>query len=181
LIAECLILMSTFQSMAVVPSVEEMYEVKVCLTEEIPNALVDDIPYFVQFFEPENLDTAIRIAWCESRGFSEAYRSDNKDSGLFQFIPNTWKWMSQLYDIPEWDTWVITRYGLPHKEKNKTYKTNLGFGFSKVQHIPYYNIKAAAHLAEDTYKGTRWTDWNSSKWCWEDAKEWRERWTKEEN
>ena len=180
MIAECLIFVASFQSMALLPTSEDMYEVQVCLKEVIPDALVDDIPYFVQHFDFENLDTAVRIAWCESRGNAKAYRSDNKDSGIFQFIPNTWKWMVELFGVPDWDEWVIMRYGYPHLETDTVYKTDFGFEFVQAQHSSYWNIKAASHLAQDTYRTVRWTDWNSSKWCWGDPAKWRKLWIKEE-
>ena len=180
MIAECLILIASFQGLEVLPNPDQMYEVKVCISEEIPHALVDDIPYFVQFFDYENLDTAVRIAWCESRGKSNAYRSSADDSGLFQFIPRTWRWMVELFGIPEWDRWEIMRFGEPHYEPDKVYTTDFGFEQVKVQFSPYWNVKAASHLAEDTYKNVRGTDWNSSKWCWGDPVKWRKLWKAEE-
>lgn len=180
MIAECLILIASFQGLEVLPNPDQMYEVKVCLSEEIPHALVDDIPYFVQFFDYENLDTAVRISWCESRGKSNAYRSSADDSGLFQFIPRTWRWMVELHGVPEWDEWVILRFGQPHLENDTMYKTDYGFEFLKVQYSSYWNVKAASHLAEDTYRDVRWTDWNSSKWCWGDPVKWRKLWKTEE-
>ena len=178
MIVECLLFITSFQNLDFDPNAEEMHEVQVCLEEEIPKALVDDIPYFVMFFDPENLDTAMRIAWCESRGKTSAYRSDNNDSGLFQFIPNTWKWMVELFGIPQWDEWEITRFGVPYIE-NKTYATDFGFEFKQAQFTPYWNVKAASHLAEDTYSRVTWSDWNSSKWCWGDPVKWRKLWKQE--
>jgi len=180
LLVECLLFVVSFQNLDYDPSFEEMNEVKVCLSEEIPHALVDDIPYFVMFFDEENLDTAVRVSWCESRGKDSAYRSDNNDSGLFQFIPRTWAWMVELHGIPDWDEWVITRFGLPYLSQ-QTHKTDFGFEFKEAQFTPYWNVKAAAHLAEDTYSNVTWADWNSSKWCWGDPKKWRKRWKQEQD
>ena len=39
----------------------------------------------------------------------------------------------------------------------------------------------ASILAEDIYGRTQWRDWNSSKWCWEDEKDWERRWKREQN
>ena len=177
MVAECLIFIASFYVQDL-PTATEMNEVKVCL-EEIPTALYDDIPYLVEFFEEENLYTALRIAWCESRGKSTAYRSSADDSGIFQFIPRTWRWIYEMYGVPEWGTWVIMRFGRPHLEADTVYKTDFGLEFLPVQYSPYWNIKAASHLAEDIYGKTRWDDWNSSRWCWEDEKKWREKWKSE--
>ena len=49
----------------------------------------------------------------------------------------------------------------------------------KVQYTPYYNILFASILAEDIYGRTQWRDWNSSKWCWENADDWEKKWRKE--
>ena len=38
-----------------------------------------DIP---RTFDFNNIDTAVRIGWCESRGKSDAHRTDNKDKVL---------------------------------------------------------------------------------------------------
>ena len=35
-----------------------------------------------------------RISWCESRWFPGAYNRSSGASGLFQFIPRTWRWAS---------------------------------------------------------------------------------------
>ena len=160
------------------PTAIEMIEVKVCL-EEIPTALYDDIPYLVEFFEKENLYTALRIAWCESRGKSDAYRSSADDSGIFQFIPRTWQWIHEVYGIPAWDTWDIMRFGRPHLETDSVFKTDFGFEHLRVQYSPYWNIKAASHLAEDIYTKKDFRDWNSSKWCWESPKYFEKRWRQE--
>ena len=77
------------------------------------------------------------------------------------------------------DTWVIMRFGRPHLEADTVYRTDFGFEFLPVQYVPYWNIKAASHLAEDIYGKTTWNDWNSSRWCWEDENKWRNKWKSE--
>ena len=144
----------------------------------MPTSMVKHIPYYVEFYDEENLYTAFRIGWCESRGKSNAYRNDNKDSGVMQFIPNTWNWVAEKYDMPKFNEWVILRFGRPFNE-NKTYATDFGFEHVPVQYSAYYNIKASSHLAEDIYAKVRWRDWNSSKWCWGDEKKWEAMWRRE--
>ena len=59
---------------------------------------------------------------------------------------------------------VILHNGQPYA--GPTSRSNLGFEQTRVQFTPYYNILAASLLAQETYSSVRWTDWNSSKWCW---------------
>jgi|TARA_A100001388_G_C28701743_1_gene466571 hypothetical protein len=146
---------------------------------EIPESMRQYSEYYLEFFDFENIDTAVRIGWCESRGKDTAYRDDNSDSGVMQFVPWTWNWVAEEYDLPRWNEWVILRYGRPYE--GPTSKSNMGFEQTKVQFTPYYNIMFASILAEDIYGRTQWRDWNSSKWCWEDEKDWERRWKREQN
>ena len=146
---------------------------------EIPESMRKYSEYYLEFFDFENIDTAVRIGWCESRGKDTAYRDDNSDSGVMQFVPWTWNWVAEEYDLPRWNEWVILRHGRPYE--GPTSKSNIGFEQTKVQFTPYYNIMFASILAEDIYGRTQWRDWNSSKWCWEDEKDWERRWKREQN
>lgn len=146
--------------------------------ENVPVSMWEYAPHYYEHFDIENINTAVRIGWCESRGKKTAHRNDNGDSGVMQFVSWTWNWVAEEYDIPMWDEWVIMRWDKPYTE-NKTYKHNIGFEQTKVQFTPYYNIYMASLLAEDIYGRTQWRDWNSSKWCWEDEKKWHLRWTSE--
>ena len=147
--------------------------------QEIPASMREHSEYYLEFFDFENIDTAVRIGWCESRGKDTAYRDDNSDSGVMQFVPWTWNWVAEEYDLPRWNEWVILRYGRPYE--GPTSKSSHGFEQTKVQFTPYYNIMFASILAEDIYGRTQWRDWNSSKWCWEDEKDWERRWKREQN
>ena len=146
---------------------------------EIPESMRQYSEYYLEFFDFENIDTAVRIGWCESRGKDTAYRDDNSDSGVMQFVPWTWNWVAEEYDLPRWNEWVILRHGRPYE--GPTSKSSQGFEQTKVQFTPYYNIMFASLLAEDIYGRTQWRDWNSSKWCWEDEKDWERRWKREQN
>ena len=176
MIASCIIFLASF-GVSTELSPNNLYRVQTCL-DNMPTSMVKHIPYYVEFYDEENLYTALRIGWCESRGKSNAYRNDNKDSGVMQFIPNTWNWVAEKYDMPKFNDWVITRFGRPFTE-NKTYKTDFGFKHLPVQFSPYYNIKASSHLAEDIYGKVRWRDWNSSKWCWGNPIKWEKMWRQE--
>jgi len=144
---------------------------------EIPESMRQYSEYYLEFFDFENIDTAVRIGWCESRGKDTAYRDDNSDSGVMQFVPWTWNWVAEEYDLPRWNEWVILRYGRPYE--GPTSKSNMGFEQTKVQFTPYYNLLFASLLAEDIYGRTQWRDWSSSEWCWGDEKKWRAKWKSE--
>ncbi len=146
--------------------------------DNVPATMWEHAPLYYQHFDIENINTAIRIGWCESRGKKTAYREDNGDSGVMQFVHWTWNWVAEVYDLPMWDDWVIMRWGQPYTE-NKTYPHDIGFEQVQVQYSPYYNIYMASLLAEDIYGETQWKDWSSSEWCWGDEKKWHLRWTRE--
>jgi len=55
---------------------------------EIPESMRQYSEYYLEFFDFENIDTAVRIGWCESRGKDTAYRDDNSDSGVMQLPRN---------------------------------------------------------------------------------------------
>ena len=187
MIESCLLFMASFTALEIpamdtylatdeTPAVIEA--VKDC-NDNMPSRMIPLVEYYILFFEEENRYTAFRIGWCESRGVTSAFREEDQDSGVMQFIPRTWQWVHEVFGVPAWDDWDILRYGRPHLETDKVYKTDIGFEHLKVQNSPYWNIKAAAHLAEDMYKKTRWDDWSSSKWCWGDAEKWEKMWRKE--
>ena len=52
------------------------------------------------------------IAWCESRFFPGAYNRSSGASGLFQFVPTTYRWMSEMAGLPgtsPYDPWAASR------------------------------------------------------------------------
>ena len=145
--------------------------------DHVPKSMQQYSKFYVEHFDKENIPQAVRIGWCESRGKQSAYREDNGDSGVMQFVSWTWNWVAEKYDLRLWDTWVVTRYGKPYT--GKTSKTDIGFSFDRVQYTPYYNVMFASILAEDIYGRTQWRDWSSSEWCWGNEKEWRDKWLSE--
>ena len=65
-------------------------------------AMEEYIPLFSQYFQEEDLETALRISWCESRGKPTAVginKDGSKDVGLWQFNDNTWDWLKPKLKI----------------------------------------------------------------------------------
>lgn len=168
MIAECML----FLALSTTPTIgqeTEFINQHIECRQVIPLAMHDYAHLYLEHFEFENIDTAVRIGWCESRGKSNAFRSDNKDSGLMQFVPWTWNWIAESYDLPEWGSWVLTYRDYPWEGHPRETQNDLSnYEIIKVQFSPYYNILFASILAEDIYGRTQWRDWSSSQWCWED-------------
>ena len=144
---------------------------------EIPPSMVQYSDLYLEHFDFENIDTAVRIGWCESRGKENAYNSGADDSGVMQFIPRTWNWVAEKQGLPRWNDWTILHHGQPYE--GPVSRSSYGFEMKQVQMSAYWNIRMASHLAEDTYGYTRWDDWTPSKWCWSDVKKWKKRWQRE--
>jgi hypothetical protein len=167
MIAECLIFLAT-----VIPSQDTINQQFIDDYRWCDSIITKDVrehsDLLMEFFtEPKQLSTAVKVIWCESRGNTDAIRTaeGNNDSGLFQFVPWTWNWIAEEYDLPRWDDWVILYNGQPYT--GPVSKTNYGFEQVKVQHSEYYNIMFGYLLSQDIYGRSQWRDWNSSKWCWE--------------
>jgi hypothetical protein len=176
MIAECMIFLASVLPMGADET--KAIEKYMSCNDHVPKSMQQYAEHYVEHFDKENIPTAVRIGWCESRGKQSAYRNDNGDSGVMQFVSWTWNWVAEKYDLPIWDEWVVMRYGIPYN--GRTSKSDIGFEFTRVQFTPHYNILFASILAEDIYGRTQWRDWNSSKWCWEDSKKWEKKWKTEE-
>ena len=168
---------------------KRLSEITYCLSL-FPNTLIEHIPLLVEHFEPTNLYTASRIVWCESRGYDDAYRKEDDDSGLFQFIPSTWEWVRNYspYDIPKWNSQILVINGQPIGEVTNLILTKSIPDFWEydiveieyVQYLPEYNILAASYLAQGMHNyNPTWKDWNSSKWCWGNINYYESKWRKE--
>ena len=138
MIAECIIFLATLGSLEV-PNDSYYIENQMACNQSVPKSMQKHAELIYEFFDEESFDEVVRIGWCESRGKITAYRDDNGDSGVMQFVSWTWNWVAEEYDLPMWDEWVIMRWGRPYTE-NKTYKHNIGFEQTKVQFTPYYNL-----------------------------------------
>jgi hypothetical protein len=178
MIAECIIFLATLGS-GEMPSDNYLIQNHFNCMENVPANMQDHAEFIYEFFDESSYDEVVRIGWCESRGKTTAYRNDNGDSGVMQFVSWTWNWIAEEYDLPMWNEWVIMRWGRPYTEQ-KTYPHDIGFEQTRVQFTPYYNLLFASLLAEDIYGRTQWRDWSSSEWCWGDEKKWRAKWKSEE-
>jgi len=173
MIAECLIFLAT-----AIPTnefVDKAYidQYRSCdkiITKEIR----DHSDVLIEFFGHDNdeLSTAIKVVWCESRGNPKALRTaeGNYDTGLFQFVSWTWNWVAEMYDLPMWNDWVIMYHDRPYTSE-KVSRSSMGFSQEKAQYTKYYNTKFAYLLSQEIYK-QKWKDWSSSEWCWGDTDKW---------
>lgn len=177
MITECMIFLASVLPMGMDET--KFIESHLNCDNHVPELMQQYAEYYVEHFDKENIDTAVRIGWCESRGKQSAYRSDNGDSGVMQFVSWTWNWVAEKYDLPVWNDWVIKYNGRPYTE-NKVSRTDMGFEQTRVQFSPYYNIMFASILAEDIYGRTQWRDWSSSEWCWGNKEKWEKKWKSEE-
>ena len=176
MIAECIIFLATLGSLET-PNDEYMLEQYQNCWESVPESMHQYADLYYKFFDEDNISTAVRIGWCESRGKQNAYRSDNGDSGVMQFVSWTWNWVAEKYYLPYWDYWQIFYKGEPYY--GKTSRSSINFSQEQVQYSPYYNLLFASILAEDIYGKTQWRDWSSSEWCWGDEEKWERLWKKE--
>ena len=176
MIAECMIFLASVLPMGVDES--NLIDEYMKCDDHVPKSMQQYAEFYVEHFDKENIPTAVRIGWCESRGKSTAHRDDNGDSGVMQFVSWTWNWVAEIYDMPLWDHWIILYKDRPYTSE-KVSRSSMGFTQVKVQFSPYYNIMMASILAEDIYGRTQWRDWSSSEWCWGDPDKWQRLWEKE--
>lgn len=178
MIAECMIFLASVLPMGVDES--NIIDQYMKCDDHVPKTMHQYAEFYVEHFDKENIPTAVRIGWCESRGRENAVRTaeGNYDSGVMQFVSWTWNWVAEEYDLPMWNDWIILYQDRPYTSE-KVSRSSMGFSQVKVQLSAYYNIMMASILAEDIYGRTRWSDWNSSKWCWGDEDKWQRLWQKE--
>ena len=172
MIAECLIFLATALPQNGLITENYINEYHWC-DSIISRDVREHSDVLLEFFDDnKQLSTAVKVIWCESRGNTNAVRTaeGNNDSGLFQFVPWTWNWVAEKYDLPKWNTWVVLKDDRPYTE-NKVSKSSVGFEMVKVQHSEYYNIMFGYLLSQDIYGKPQWKDWSSSKHCWD--KDWK--------
>ena len=176
MITSCIIFLATLGTADVVNENDYINEYQNCL-DNVPKVMYQYADLFYEFFDEENISTAVRIGWCESRGKETAYNSGANDSGVMQFVPWTWNWVAEKMGSHRWGEWSVMYDGRPYLKQVS--KSSLNFEIVQVQFSSYYNILYASYLAEDIYGSVRWDDWQPSKWCWSDESKWIERWKRE--
>ncbi len=179
MITSCMIFLASFGTpeVPIVENKELIQNTKEC-TDILPFTMIEHVPFIVEHYDEKHYYKALRIGWCESRGKNTAFRKEDNDSGIMQFIPNTWNWVAEMFDMPMWNQDVLTYQGIPYDLHDGPFVAG-GFKFQKAQFVPYINIKMASHLAEDIYTKKDFRDWNSSKWCWGNPQYFEKRWREE--
>ena len=143
-----------------VPDINELNQITYC-QNNLPTNTLQYATLLVDNFQEKNIETAVKVMFCESRMKPKAYRWQADDSGLFQVIPRTWGWVKSKHNIPYWDYPIRNSFA---------------------QFVPKYNIKVAALLVQEMHsRDDYWKPWSSSQWCWEDNKTFENIWRKEKN
>ena len=151
-------LLSNF-SIGLTPEINDLEQITYC-QNNLPANTLQYSTLLVNNFKEKNIETAVKVMFCESRMKAKAYRWQADDSGLFQVIPRTWGWVKSKYNIPYWDYPI---------------------GNSYAQFIPKYNIEVAALLVQEMHtRDDYWKPWNSSKWCWENNNKFENIWRSEQ-
>ena len=104
MIAECIIFLATLGS-GEMPSDNYLIEQQMNCNYSVPKLMQQHAEFIYEFFDESAYDEVVRIGWCESRGKTTAYRNDNGDSGVMQFVSWTWNWIAEEYDLPMWKKW----------------------------------------------------------------------------
>ena len=85
MIAECIIFLATLGS-GDMPTDNYLIENHFNCMDSVPANMQDHAEFIYEFFDESSYDEVVRIGWCESRGKTTAYRNDNGDSGVMQFV-----------------------------------------------------------------------------------------------
>lgn len=181
MIVECIIFFATLHD----PLASDIQKVQEC-SNYIPSKIIEYAKPIHNNFNEENIERAVKVSWCESRGKTTALNTGNNDSGLFQVIPNTWNWVAEEYNLPKFDSLILTYNNIPVEQLSMptrmfliTKRPDL-YKLQKVQFIPYYNILVSKILVEDIHSNsTYWRPWNASADCW-NSHNWYLKWKLEE-
>lgn len=180
MIVECILFFATLQD----PLVNDIYKAAEC-SNVLPKSVIQYSTDYVEHFDNKNIERAVKVSWCESRGNTFALNKGNNDSGLFQVIPKTWNWVAKEYDLPVFDTKILTYNNVPIKHIDMSFRRILIsnfpdlYDYTAVQFIPYYNFLVSKILVEDIHtRDDYWKPWTPSKKCWSSSN-WIELWKKE--
>ncbi|QDP60656.1 MAG: hypothetical protein Unbinned1469contig1000_35 [Prokaryotic dsDNA virus sp.] len=181
MIVECLIFFSSFTD----PNTQDFDKAAECFNH-LPSSVIEYSDHYLNYFYPKNQERAVKVSWCESRGKTYALNKGNSDSGLFQVIPRTWDWVAEEYNLPKFDTEVLTFNGMPVNHLDLETRKILLFWFpnlyelTKVQFIPHYNFLISSIIVQDIHsRDDYWKAWTPSIDCWS-SNDWEELWKLEE-
>lgn len=180
MIIECLLFFSTLQD----PLENDIQKAAEC-SNHLPSSVIEYSNHYVNYFDIKNQERAVKVSWCESRGKTTALNKGNEDSGLFQVIPNTWNWVAKEYNLPLFDTLILTYNKTPVNELD--YNTRIYliknpefYEMTKVQFIPKYNFLISSILVQDIHSyDNYWKPWTPSEKCWK-SNNWEKLWKREE-
>ena len=80
MIAECMLFLATF-STPTIGTETQFIEQSIECRQTIPSTMSKYSSLYLEHFDFENIDTAVRIGWCESRGKSDAHRDRQQRHG----------------------------------------------------------------------------------------------------
>ena len=182
MIVECILFFASLQDPL---KEDDIFKVKEC-QNYLPTNVIQYSKDYVEHFETHNIERAVKVSWCESRGKTFALNKGNSDSGLFQVIPSTWNWVATEYDLPKFDSYILTYNNIPVENIPFSLRRILISNYpdlyklNKVQFVPYYNFLISKILVQDIHsRNDYWKPWTPSKECWS-SKNWNELWKAEE-
>ena len=129
------ILLSCVLSMS--PTIDDIEEYQYCRSTNLKiEYVIKWKPTIEKYFKQEDINQALLIIYCESRGKETAVginKDGTKDVGLWQFNDNTWAWLTPKL---------------------------------KLQSDSRYNATVSTSVASWLVYNDGWYHWNSSKHCW---------------
>ena len=78
MIVECILFFATLQD----PLANDMNKAAEC-SNVLPKSVIQYSTNYVEHFDNKNIERAVKVSWCESRGNTFALNTGNNDSGLF--------------------------------------------------------------------------------------------------
>jgi hypothetical protein len=106
LITKCILLYALLLNnfaIGITPSIDDFEQLKDC-DNYVPETCYQYATLLVEHFDEKNIQTAVKVMWCESRNKADAYRWQDQDSGLFQTIPRTWGCSQWCWE--DTDKWI---------------------------------------------------------------------------